>query len=245
MTRRTHACAVSLVFLPLLGVLLAGCPEEHVSADAGDSGITVPDAGDPLSDLDMDWVCDDTEVLRGTSLTDPDTDGDQYSDFAELAYGWDATLPSDPPREWVILLRENPDATVQYSLEQVVRGSGESYQGALETYLARDLAGATANDFFDGVYAVLGNPPENVREVRPDEGRFVQVIGRTLLVFELRFSYGTTDTPRSCIRGFPMRFTVKRDDGAIVGSRRLMLVIVPVGMDLDAENWCMPSGTCL
>lgn len=225
--------------------MLAGCPEDHPPGGPTDGSIMVMDGGDPLSDLDMDWVCDDTETLRGTNLTNADTDGDQFSDFAELAYGWDATLPSDPPRDWVIYLRESPEASVQYPIEVVVRGSGESYQGALETYLARDLAGVTADAFFDGVYAVVANPPENVSEIRPDEARFVNVVGRTLLVFELRFAYGTVDPPRSCIRGYPMRFTVKRQDGAIVSSRRLMLVIVPVGMDLEADNWCMPAGTCL
>jgi hypothetical protein len=245
-TRRTPLAAFRLGFpavLALVGVLLAGCPEDH-PITPGDGAVTGDSPSLTTVDTDMDWVCDNTELLRETRLDDPDTDGDGYSDFVEIANGYDPLLPSSPPREEILLMRETATATLQEPIEQVVFGEGQSFQGGLEAYMARDLTGATAATYFQRTTAVVANPPENVADIIEDEARFLNVIGRTLLVFEVHFAFGS-ELPRGCNRAYPMRYTVKRDDGTFVGSRRLLLVVLPEGSSIEAGNWCMPAGGCL
>jgi hypothetical protein len=247
-TRRTPATASRLGFslaLALVAALLGGCPEDHVpvnpdGAPPGDGTIILPG-----TDRDMDWACDNTELLRDTSTDSQDTDNDTFSDFAEIAYAYDPLLPASPPRDAIVLLRESPDASVQVTIEQIINAEGESFQGGVESLMARDLAGLTSAAFFRGTSALVANPPENVSAVIEDEARFLNVRGRTLLVFEARFAFGD-QTPRSCIRGYPFRYTIKREDGRFVGSRRLLLVILPNdGTDVNAANWCMPAGGCV
>ncbi|MFA6194658.1 MAG: hypothetical protein WC719_02850 [Patescibacteria group bacterium] len=52
---------------------------------SGQDGSNLP----PLLDSDSDGLIDDEEALLGTSATSTDSDGDKYSDFAELAQGYD------------------------------------------------------------------------------------------------------------------------------------------------------------
>ncbi len=56
---------------------------------SGQDGSNLP----PLLDSDNDGLIDDEEVLLGTSATSTDSDGDKYSDSAEIAKGYDPAGP--------------------------------------------------------------------------------------------------------------------------------------------------------
>lgn len=61
-------------------------PEESSGKDLSD----LP----PLADSDSDGLFDDEEVLFSTSITKADTDGDGYTDLAELLSGYDPSVKS-------------------------------------------------------------------------------------------------------------------------------------------------------
>ena len=82
-------------------------------------------------------------------------------------------------------------------------------------------------------------PNDNVAFVDAEGESFRAVVGRTLLGFELRFDFAGERAP--CARAYPFRYTVKRSDGIIVASRRLMLVVLPEGGVLGTTPWCVPT----
>jgi hypothetical protein len=226
--------------VPLSAVALAigasGChrsePRPSLDADAGHA----PDALDPLRDTDFDGLCDPHELSRGLRVDDPDSDGDGYSDLAEVSLGFNPLLPSSPDRDRIVLLSEG--STARATVTVTVRGAGEDYYGAFQVARQVYEDGGSAADFFTSAAAVGASPMTNVFSIEGQ--RFRRVIGRTALFFEVAFAL--PDDPRDCIRAYPFQYTVKRDgDGRIVALERFTLVVAPEGLRPGAGRWCAPD----
>ncbi len=234
---RTHwlALALGLTFV----VSTVGCGDDDtviMLMDSSVDGVDAPRAGDS----DEDGVCDTTEVERGSDPTRVDTDGDGFSDLAELfTLGSNVTDNGDPNRERVFILRESESSAVQIPIERAFTGGGEDYVGVFEPG-AEDDAGISAATFFTGAVASFAEPMSNVAII--DGEAFRGLNGRTLLSWEARFEY--SDTPRACIRAYPFRYSVKRSDGRIVFVSRLTLLVLPVGQTLATGQWCLPLEGC-
>jgi hypothetical protein len=76
-----------------------------------------------------------------------------------------------------------------------------------------------------------------------DSERFGSVLGRTRLVFKLRFRV-STDKLADCTIGYPFEYRLKADNEKIVVSRDYLLVVRPETADGERANFCVPS-SCL
>lgn len=190
-------------------------------------------------DTDRDGLCDRTEASYYTDPADPDTDDDGYPDGVEVIDGDDPLAPAEPLRERVVFLTESADATAMLTVTQAVRGAGESYTGAFQTLRTPDLYGREAAAFFVKALATLANPPDNVIAI--DGEQFIGVMGRTLLVFDLSFAFGS-ELPRSCASAYPFRYNIKRQDGRLVSTTRYTLVVLPPGQTPASAPWCELAG---
>ncbi len=232
----------------LAAALLAGCPGP-TPFDAGppiDAGPPVDfDAGAPFGlDTDLDGLCDTTEAAMGTDPARPDSDGDGLTDRVEVELGYRPLEPGSPDRDGLLFMEETPQATQQWPIALTVRASGQTFTGGFEPLRVTDTLDLTALDLLDEARAVGATPMENVFEVMEPEQRFVGVFGQTQLLWDVRFAFGD-NLPRSCIRAYPWRYVIKRDDGFTVGATRYLLVILPPGQRLDTAEWCRPEGDCI
>lgn len=225
-----------LALTALISIALAGC--SNVAPP-----VPIPDAGGPIDalvvdyrDTDGDGLCDSTELSRGTDPGVRDTDGDGLSDRVEVDFGFDPIRTDSPDRELLVRLAEASGSEVRLSIAHVVYGSGETYTGGFQPgWTAGDL---DASAFYTGSVAFGATPRANVFEIVPEEARFVGVSDRTELLFELRFETPASVEPLGCLRGYPWRYDIKRDDGGLVFARRYILVVGPE----DGAEWCAPQG---
>ena len=231
--------------LVMLAAPLAGCP--RVDPPLPDSGPPpmLMDSGPMMRvDTDGDGLCDGTEIATGTDPLDADSDGDGVSDRAERDLGFSPLAPDSPERDRLVFMQEGPDSSMQFPIERIVRGRGETYSGAFQALPVSNRLDYTASTFLERARAIGANPMENVFEVLPEEQRFVGVFGRTQLTFELRFAFAGA-TPRECVTAFPFQHQVKRDDGRTVAFGRYLLVVLPDGTRLENADWCVPEGDCI
>lgn len=205
---------------------------------------TPPDSGPSFLDSDGDGLCDDTEIMWGTDPMAADSDRDGLTDRAERDFGYAPLEADSPPRDILLFMEEREGGTAQFPIERVVRGEGETYTGAFEPLPVANRLDYDAATFLEAALAVGAVPAENVFEVRSEEQRFLGVFGRTQLVFELRFEFGSA-IERSCVTAFPFRYQIKREDGVLVGFGRYLLVLLPSGERLDTAEWCVPDGDCI
>jgi hypothetical protein len=208
----------------------------------GDS--TTPPPGDrdgavDVRDRDGDGLCNETEDARMTSADAADTDLDGWSDLWEILVATDPLDATRPDRAFVHVLRESSGATLAVPVEVEVSAAGEDYAGAFEAEAIQDPLGQTAASYFLEAVATFAAPNDNVAFVDAEGESFRAVVGRTLLGFELRFDFAGERA--DCARAYPFRYTVKRSDGIIVASRRLILVVVPEGGALGTTPWCVPT----
>jgi len=223
-----------------------GCPESMPpppNLDAGDGGGEA-DALDPLIDSDGDGLCNGTEFVRGTDPFSSDSDGDGFSDWMEVSFGFAPTLPASPDPSVVFTMSESTEAEIQIPIRVSVRGRGEDFAGSFEAMPARDPLGTTATDFFAGAVALHASPPENVSSIDSEAQLFRIVLGTTELTFEARFAFGE-ELERRCLRAYPFRYTVKRSDARIVASERSYLILVPNGETFRSAEWCAPPPPCI
>lgn len=229
----------------MAGAVLSGCPGgPPPPPPPRDAGPVLPDGGSEPADSDGDGVCDMTESVWGTDPLAPDTDLDGFNDRVELDFGFSPLQTDSPARDLLVFMQETEGSTLQVPIELIVRGGGETYSGGFEAEPVPGLIDYTAATFLESAHAIGALPMENVFEVQSAEQRFVSVIGRTQLVFEIRFAFGTA-LPRSCATAFPFRYQVKRGDGVLVAYRRHLLVLLPRGERLDTAQWCVPVGGCI
>jgi hypothetical protein len=211
-----------------------GCPRrtDPVPPDAG-----LGEDARPIGlDTDLDGLCDANELTRGLRIDDPDTDGDGYSDFVEVSLGLDPFSRESPASDAVSFLRESATGMARVTVSVPVNGSGESYGGAFAEAFALYPEGVGAQDFFAGSGPVGAEPMGNVAFVDTDSQSFVGVLGSTLLTFEVSFRF--QGAALGCMRAYPFQFTVKREDGLIVASRRFVLVVLPPGALPGESAWC-------
>lgn len=195
-------------------------------------------APDPR-DLDDDGLCNETEDARMTRRDLADSDADGWSDLWEILVATDPLDPNRPERASVVTLRENANAGLAVAIEFEVSAAGEDYSGAFEAETFQDPLGQTAASYFLEAVATFAAPSDNVALVDAAGESFRAVVGRTLLAFELRFDVAGERAP--CARAYPFRYTVKRSDGVLVASRRLILVVLPEGGALGTTPWCLPT----
>ncbi len=239
--------AVLLVLLVVLGVapalLLTGCPETTTWTDGGDGSVADTGLGvDPLGDEDSDGLCNMNEINRATDVFGPDTDDDGFSDFVEVAFGYNPLIPAIPQDDEVFELLAEPGATVRVPVALVIRGAGEDYTGAFEAFPAQDANGLTADDFWQGSIALFADPTDNVAVVEAEAQVFRGVVGTTELNFETTFTFEGGDRFEPCLRGYPFRYLVKRSDGRVLAAARALLVVVP---PTNTGEWCAPALPCL
>jgi hypothetical protein len=226
-----------------VALLLAACPGSTTGGDAGgDDGMVTPDGSDDLADPDGDGLCNATEGFRGTDPMNPDSDGDGFSDFVEVAFNYNPMIAAIPNDDEVFELLEEPGALVRVPTAIVIRGSGEDYVGGFESLEARDAFGLLADDYWAGSVALFANPTENTAVVEPDAERFRGVVGTTELNFETTFTFEGGDRFEPCMRAYPFRYQVKRSDGAVLAFEQYLLVVVP---PVNTGEWCRPAEPCI
>ncbi len=215
-------------------VALAGCrnipPAPPWDAGTSDANVIV------YVDSDGDGLCDDTEYARGTDPTIPDTDGDGVSDRVEVDFGFQPTRTDSPDRELLYYVSEAAGASIDVPITYTTSGQGQSFTGAFQSLVVADPFGASIDDYYAGSIALGARPMENVFEVRPEDQRIDGVVGRTELVYSVSFESPPVEA-RGCMRAYPWRYNIKRNDGRLVFARRYLLVVVPDG----ASTWCAPT----
>ncbi|MAQ16076.1 MAG: hypothetical protein CMN30_14965 [Sandaracinus sp.] len=227
-----------LVIALLLG---SACGDDLPARPAVDAGPTVPDGsmGTP-NDWDGDGLCNATETANGTDPLAFDTDLDGFPDRLELDLGYDPLTFGSPATDDYHILRETEASSVQAAYELTVSASGEEYGGGFDPIPMFDLADQDAGTFYRGSVATFADPPDNVAELDPTTETFRGVVGRTRLGFEVFFEYGGAIT-RGCNRAYPFQYTVKRQDGVRLARFTELLVVLPVGQQLESTDWCIPD----
>jgi hypothetical protein len=234
-TARLLRIAVVTMLVPA-AMVIASCRRSHppIVFDAG------PGADVPLLDRldsDADGLCDVQEVSRGLMADDPDTDGDGFSDLAEVSLGFDALMPTSPDRARIVMLEERPTARARIAVTVIVSGMGETFSGTFQTVPRVFSDGIDASLYFERASAVGAAPMANIVSVDPEGQQFVGVMGRTALTFDVSFGFDD-DAQLGCRRAYPFQYTVKREDGRVVATERLTLVLWPEGATPDEGEWC-------
>lgn len=226
-----------------------GCPGPPPGLDGGDPRDAGPrpefDAGAPDDlDTDEDGLCDNTERAMGTDPEVPDTDSDGITDRVEVELGFRPTQAMSPERGILLFMEETELSTRQLTIPLEVNSDGQTYTGAFEALPVFDTLELTASDYLVNAQATTAMPEENVFRIEGPAQTFAGVFGRTTLIWDLGFAF-SDNLPRACIRAYPFRYQVKRDDGFRVLVEDWLLVILPDGQRLDTAEWCRPEGGCI
>lgn len=229
----------------LLGLLVGGCKSQiDIPAEQTKFGVNDGEVeAEPFStyvDSDEDGLCDSSEAVAGTSVDDPDSDGDSFPDVIEVAYGFNALDPNAPRDQQIVSIAEARGASATLIARIEVKGLGEQYTGLFESLDPFFSQSTTAADLLVDVRAIAADPPDNVHGIEENAARFASVQGSTELTFSLRFAYGEQPTSE-CKRGYPFSFSVKRPDSSQVGTERYLLVSIPAESDSPVGSWCLPE----
>ena len=209
------------------------------AAISGEGGVLSDD-----EDTDRDGICDGYEVNLGSDPKRADTDRDGLPDFSEIVGGFNLTDPNTPAPDQVGYIVGAAGETLEFPLRVTLEGSGQGYSGEFRVRSdALDPRGLTAKDFFDGAIAVGGEPPDNVRGLHAESERFMSVMGKTRLSFQLRFRVRTDDLPR-CAIAYPFEYRLRADDGRFATSRDYVLIVVPESSNGERRSFCVPE-VCL
>ena len=210
------------------------------AAVSGEGGIPFDDD----EDSDRDGVCDSYEVNLGSDRTRADTDRDGLPDLSEIVGGFNLTDPNTPAPDQVAYIVGSPGATLEFPLRLTLEGSGQGYSGEFRVRSdALDPRGYTAKDFFEGAVALGGEPPDNVRGVQAESERFMSVMGKTRLSFQLHFRVRADELPR-CAIAYPFEYRLKADNGRFAASRDYVLIVVPESSNGERRSFCAPE-VCL
>jgi hypothetical protein len=233
-------------------VILAGCAGIRGDADGGfdvpgrpvptlpeaPSTPTHPSDGMPAPrDGDDDGLCDRTERQLATNPSSRDSDADDLPDLIEVGNGFDATNPNVPAEDQVAHLVGSPGSTLDFPVRLTVDGTGESLSGYFEAVGSIYADGVTVADFVQGTTATEANPADGARRVEASSARFAGVLGRTRLSFSVRFEYPKDHAPASCARAYPLRYSLKGEDGTSVAERMFLLVVAPPKSG-EAPSFC-------
>lgn len=222
--------------LAAMAIGTAGCHRSERPPFTFDGGPGL-DAQEPARvDSDGDGLCDPQEEMRGLRIDDPDTDGDGYSDLAEVSLGFDPFRPSSPDRDTILIIPETALGAGRVTLSVPVNGMGETYSGSFQAVDQIFPDGIDASDYYDRSGPVGAVPMVNVFAIDEARQAFVGVRGRTELLFDVHFAF--SGAALDCMRAYPFQYVVKREDGRIVTARRFTLVVAPNGARPGAGTWC-------
>jgi hypothetical protein len=216
-------------------------PEPIADAGSGEQGEQRED------DRDRDGVCDLVEINE--LMSDPDradTDGDSIPDFTEVIASYNPTNPNLPAPDQVAYLSAAPDTVIDVPVRITLDGIGQGYTGEFRAWDALDPRGLTARDFFESAVALGGEPPDNIRGLQSESGRFTSVLGKTRLSFTLRFrmSAAAAEQTARCTIGYPFEYRLKADNGSFAAARDYLLIVVPESTGGEKRSFCVPEA-CL
>ncbi len=227
-----------IILLASLTLAAASCgPRPHSPPDA--SPLPEPDAAVLMVDTDGDGLCDTTEFARGTDPALLDTDGDGFSDLVELQVGSDPRSRATPDRELLVFLPTDRGFVASTLLTYGVRGEGGNYVGGFSARRRPYGGEASANDFFDRAFAVSARPLAQVGAIEGE--RFIHVVGRTLLSYQVDLAYRDRDGLVECMELFPFVYQVKLEGVGLVGYQQRLLVVGPRAMSPGRGAWCVPA----
>lgn len=194
------------------------------------------------SDRDMDGLCDRAERQLATNPDSADTDGDGLPDLIEVGNGFDAVNPDVPAEDQVAYLTGEPGALLDFPVRMTVDGDGSTLSGFIEVIGTIYGDSKNARDYVQGATATEANPIDGVRRIDANSARFAGVLGRTRLGFTLRFEYPSDEPAVACGRGYPLRYSLKGEDGSTVADRLFLLVVAPKPQPGHAPTFCAPVG---
>jgi hypothetical protein len=233
----------SVPALVLLMLALQAC-------GSGDSRSAQPAKGferdasvhEQVLDHDGDGLCDSSERDFGTDPRAADSDGDGLPDLIELANGFDAVNRDEPGPDEITYLDAKPGASTDFPVRATFDGEGEGVSGYFDAISSIYSDGSTAQDFYRGTAAVSADPIDSVRGIEQDSARFAAVLGHARLGFILHFEYMKGGPDVDCARAYPFRYSLKTDNGDVLGDR-LFLLVVGAGAGAAADlGFCLPSG---
>jgi hypothetical protein len=226
----------------VVALLLGACTSEQaVTAPPPPAPV---DAATASPDSDGDGLCDATEEEFGTGPGAVDSDGDALPDLIELLNGFDATDPAAPAADQLAYLEARRGGSTDFAVRATVDGDGQGVRGSFTALTSIYADGLSAADFFAGAAAIAALPEDGARSINEGSAYFASVLGRTRLVFNLRFDYafdrlGALD----CARVYPFRYTVKTDGGQTRADRAHLLIVLPEGTFASDADHCLPD-TC-
>jgi hypothetical protein len=219
---------------------LGACTTEPPDAAPAQTG-PMSDAAVLHHDGDGDGLCDFTEDELGTNPDAVDSDADGLPDLIELLASFDATDPVEPAADQLGHLEARRDAGLDFPVRATVDGDGQGISGYFQSVTAIYADGSSAADFFKGAVAVSALPVDGVRSINEGSAYFAAVLGKTRLLFSLRFEYPFDLLGElECARVYPFRYAIKTDDGDTRAERVHLLAVTPPG---DEVEHCLPR-TC-
>lgn len=193
-------------------------------------------------DQDHDGLCDDTELTVGTDPGTIDSDNDTWPDLIELALALDPLDHDIPAPEQVTYLRAQPGDVALLEATVTVNGEGNSYLGRFRDRPSLYRDAPTSEALLTRGRALSAVPPDNIRSIESDRERFLGVNGKTLLNFELEFSYPEDGPQPGCAFVYSFDYTVSSIQRQSA-SPLYLLVITPEEGPPTAQDFCLP-GLC-
>jgi hypothetical protein len=218
-----------------------GDGDGEMDVEVGDGGTTSPVPGAMQKDTDLDGLCDRTERQFGTDPSRLDSDSDGLPDLIEIGNGFDATDQHSPAEDQVAGLIGAPGAILEFPVRVTVEGDGQALSGYFEVVPSIYADGKSAQDFFRGTMATDADPVDGVRHIEHGAARFAGVLGRTRLSFSLRFEYPADGEPVACARAYPLRYSLKSDDGESYAQRLFLLEVLPDSDPGTNSDFCLPT----
>lgn len=193
--------------------------------------------GDPY-DRDGDGLCDGSELELGTNPMVADTDGDGLPDALEAIAGSDPQNPDEPSPDRIAHLSVELGA-LDFLLDSTVQAQGVAASGELIARNALDAKSRRASDFYRGSQAVGGIPPDNVRNVDPEQSRFGSVLGRVRLRYRLQFAVDP-GTKLPCALGLPFDYVTRDSAGQLLARESALLIVSEAAAMPTAAAICRP-----
>ena len=192
---------------------------------------------DPF-DRDGDGLCDGSEAELGTNPLVADTDADGLPDALEAIAGADPQSPNEPSPDRIAHLSVTA-GSLELLLDSSVQGDGQAAVGELLARNALDARGRRATDYFRGAVAVAGIPPDNVRNVDPDQPRFGMIFGRVRLRYRLQFAVDA-DEKFPCAVGLPFEYVTRDSGGQVLARVSALLIVSERATTPTAAEICRP-----
>jgi len=232
--RSASSCASGLQLMAAASLLLTACgAAERAAPFSLDGG----DHGDAF-DRDGDGLCDASEMELGTNPLVADTDADGLPDALEAIAGSDPQNPNEPSPDRIAYLSAEHGG-LDFLLDSTVEAQGVAAVGELIARNALDAKSRRASDFYRGSIAVTGIPPDNVRNVDPEQARFGTILGRVRLRYRLQFAVDA-GSKLSCALGLPFDYVTRDTTGQLLARESALLLVSEYAEVPTAAAICRP-----